>query len=243
MVFLAHNDQIQYEEMTHEKIPAAFQGFRLFLIADIHRRRLRQHTIEKLAHPPDIVCIAGDLIERGVPLERMRDNIKILKQWKVPVYFVWGNNDYEAQPDEIIRILKEEDVIILEDDMQVIERNHAHINVLGLDFYFDHMDETILGDWSIPKDTFTILLAHKPHAFMLLDKTSKTLIDLVLSGHTHGGQIRIFGFGPYTKGGKSKFKDTILLTTEGYGYTLFPFRLGTRSECHLLTLNSLHRGQ
>src|SRR5699024_1519081 len=143
-------------------------GYQILFIADIHRRKLKFNTFENLSKTPDIVCIAGDLIERGVPFQRMRSNIRVLKQWNTPVYFVWGNNDYETKPNEMIRILKEEDVVILEDNIQIIHRNQEKLNLLGFDYYFDYFNETSLIDWSVLDDSFTILLIHNPQAYEVL---------------------------------------------------------------------------
>lgn len=236
MVYLAFHDHVRYDKITHEKLPASFHGFQILFIADIHRRKLRSQTFDSITDTPDIVCIGGDLIERGVPFTRMRENIRMLKQWGAPVYFVWGNNDYETQPNEMIRILKEEEVMILEDDVHVLTKGNEKINLLGFDFYYDYFSEPFLIDWSHIDESFTMLLTHKPSSFTMLEEQKKKMIDLVLAGHTHGGQIRIFGWGPFTKGGISHYKRSVLLTTEGYGYSLVPLRLGTRSECHLVTL-------
>jgi len=238
MVYCAHDDHIQCDQITCSRLPNEFNSFHILLIADIHRRKLNPKTFEKWSQVPDIVCIAGDLMERGVPYGKMRSNIRVLKQWKTPVFFVWGNNDYETQPNEMIRILKQEGVIILEDEIHTLHRNQAQIKVVGFDFYFDYFDDSSQIDWSVIKDSFTILLTHNPKTYDMLENKEKAKIDLVLAGHTHGGQIRIFGIGPYTKGGLSYCNHTNMVITEGYGYSLLPFRFGTKAECHFLTLQT-----
>jgi uncharacterized protein len=86
----------------------------------------------------------------------------------------------------------------------------------------------------VPENSFRILLAHNPDTIKKLEKTHK--VSLMLSGHTHGGQIRILGFGMYQKGSISTIADTIVLVSNGYGTTALPLRLGAPPETHLITV-------
>ncbi len=81
---------------------------------------------------------------------------------------------------------------------------------------------------------FRILVSHNPAIASSL--TAEDEIRLILSGHTHGGQIRIFGFGPYELGGIKQKNGITVMTSNGYGTTGVPFRLGAKPETHLLTL-------
>jgi predicted MPP superfamily phosphohydrolase len=236
MFYKAHKDIVRYHTVHHDKIPQPFMDFRIFLIADIHRRHIREETIKSIQSKPDIVCIAGDLLERGVPRTRIKENILKLKQWGVPIYFVWGNNDYEQDPDQIRHLLDRLGVIVLADDIDVIQKNGAKINMIGFDYHVDDENREGLIDWHAVHDTFTIVLTHKPSSYDHLRHQEKRLIHLVLAGHTHGGQIRFFNLGFYQKGGITKDGKTTILVTEGYGYSLVPFRLGTNAECHMITL-------
>lgn len=85
---------------------------------------------------------------------------------------------------------------------------------------------------------YTILLTHDPGAFYELKDSEQKKIHTVLAGHTHGGQIRILGLGFYQSGGTHTYRKTNVFISEGYGYTLLPFRLGTKAECHLLTFKN-----
>ena len=183
----------------------------------------------------DLVVIGGDLIERGVSLKRMRNNIVKLKRLGAPVYFVWGNNDYEVNEKELSQILQQENVIILKDEVTFIQKGSNKINLLGFDFS-NVLEEQPNIDWDRVDHSFTILLTHHPYSFDNLTRDKQEKIDFVLAGHTHGGQIRIFGFGLYTKGGLFNKGRTKVFITEGYGYSLLPFRLQTRAQCHVITL-------
>lgn len=236
MVRKAFTDHAETVIIKQGDLPEALSGFRLFFISDVHKRGIRSKTLAALGEKPDIVCIGGDFIERGVPENRMRNNIRLLKQWQVPIYFVWGNNDKEVDVATYKRILKEEDVILLEDEAVLIEKAEEKFYLVGFDYHEDPLQNRAFYGWETLQDTFTILLTHKPSDYNVLPAIQKAYFDIVLAGHTHGGQIRIFGLGPYTNGGLFQTKYAKLFISEGYGFSLLPFRLGTRAECHLICL-------
>src|SRR5690625_1494412 len=128
MFLVAHQDTIKFDTIYHKKIPSSFMDYRLFFIADIHRRHIKESTLSKI-ESVDLVLIGGDFIERGVPLERMQRNILKLKRWKAPIFFVWGNNDYESETDKVIQILQKENVYILEDAVIPIFYKNEKINI------------------------------------------------------------------------------------------------------------------
>lgn len=240
MYYKAHHDTINYSEIVNSKLPDSFDGFRIFFISDIHRRKINVQTIKKIKYPIDIVVIGGDLTEKGVPLKRTKENIQTLAQLHAPIYFVWGNNDYEVQPETLSKLLLEENVTILTNIHNVIKRHHHTVTLYGLNHYeieFNNRHDAI--DTSELKGDYTILLTHVPHTYYQLKQDIQNEIDLVLAGHTHGGQIRFLGLGMYQKGGITKTRHTHILVSEGYGYTLLPFRLQTNAECHVITLKRM----
>lgn len=234
MVYQAHHDTINYKKIYDDRIPSDFNDFRMFFISDIHRRKIKESTLQSISEKIDIVIIGGDLTEKGVPLVRTENNIKKLKRWNIPLYFVWGNNDYEAKPEKIYKLLVKENVTILTNENKDIERNKSTVSLLGIDCCrygeprLDLAQEKAKGEYSI-------LITHAPSMFDELDRQDQNKIHTVLAGHTHGGQIRIFGFGPYERGGYRKQGNTNLVVSEGYGYSKLPFRLGTKAECNVLT--------
>lgn len=231
MVYTAHHDTIDYRTVHDDKLN---HGFRLFFIADIHRRTVKGDAISSIHENIDIVVVGGDLTEKGVPIERTRDNILKLKQLDAPIYFIWGNNDYEALPNRIYELLMEQNVTILANQNDDVTINNNRVSFIGLDCC-QYREARVDLAMENAEGEYNILLTHAPSAFYELDETSQRKLDVVLAGHTHGGQIRILGFGFFEKGGLTKFHNTTIIVTEGYGYTKLPFRLGTKSECHVLT--------
>lgn len=235
MVYLTFSDTITYEVFEFEQLPETFSNFTIFFIADIHRRKVNIKTLLKVKERIDLVMIGGDLVERGVPLKRMQENIRLLKHWKVPIFFVWGNNDYEVDIEEMTEILHEEKVIVLKDSYVKMKREIDEINIIGLD-YDENFKKFPNVNWNNIDESFTLLLTHHPVSFYELDEQMKQKVDLVLAGHTHGGQIRFFTFGLYPKGGIYYDANIPIFITEGYGYTLLPFRFQTNAQCHVIKL-------
>lgn len=236
MFFKAHHDILEYRTIIDHRLPEPFENYAVFYISDIHRRKINPKTIKAVNKEINIVVIGGDLVEKGVPLERTRQNLKLLKYFGVPIYFVWGNNEYEVNFKRFNQLLNEEEVIVLQDSYINITRNELTLSLIGFDY---HEEEEKYGkiDWSQMNGDYRLLLTHVPDSFYQLDLHIQHSIHTVLAGHTHGGQIRIFNIGLYQRGGLHVYKQTNIFISEGYGYTFLPFRLQTNAECHVLTFN------
>ncbi|XJZ26071.1 metallophosphoesterase [Bacillota bacterium Lsc_1132] len=224
--------------VTHELIffdfPPSFGEISLFFISDIHRRTISDKIIAEVSGKADLVIIGGDLTEKGVPIDRVRKNIDKLKSLG-PVYFVWGNNDYEVDYHELDAVLLASGVKILDNTAVNFESDQGEkISLLGVDDLNQGRDRIDIALLDAEQDSFKILASHYPNI------TEKILpeynIKLVLSGHTHGGQIHLFGYSPYERGTIKKQKNTTLLISNGYGTTAVPLRLGAPAECHLITI-------
>lgn len=232
----AHLNQMVIHHLSFPDLPSSFDGWTVFFISDVHRRVVSEKIIEKAAGKADIVIIGGDLAEKGVSLDRVRENLKRLKKI-APIYFVYGNNDYEVNPAEFKALLQEMEVTLLDNCTYTFQSNHCEkLALMGIHYLpslKSNVKEALL-DPNARNSSFRILVSHDPVVIHSIPSEEK--IQLVLSGHTHGGQIRIFGYGPYEKGGIKRYGRTILLTSNGYGTTALPLRLGAKPQSHLIYL-------
>jgi|SRR5699024_6021532 len=235
MVFKAHHDTIDYRTIYDHRLPIDFDNYKIFFITDIHRRTIHEKTLKQIKTQIDLVLIGGDLTEKGVPFPRTRCNLQKLQKLGAPIYFVWGNNDYEVSINMLKDILNDEDVTSLNDTHINIVRNGKVISLFGFDDDEDNDDRQQIS-WDNVKGDYFILLTHKPSSFYQLTTEKRKRFQTVFAGHTHGGQIRLFGLGFYEKGGLKTYQDTNIFISEGYGYTFLPFRLQTNAECHVITL-------
>lgn len=224
------------QELTFDNFPKTFGQVTIFFIADIHRRKISGKIIDNVAGKADLVVIGGDLTEKGVPLKRVKDNLEKLRTVG-PVYFVWGNNDYEGDYHKLDALLQDCQVKILDNTAVIFESEQGEkISLLGVDDLSQDRDRLDLALLDAEQSSFKILACHYPEI------TEKILpeydISLVLSGHTHGGQIHILGYSPFERGRVEKRNNTTILISNGYGTTSVPLRLGAPAECHLLTIKN-----
>lgn len=256
------NNSIVISNFDYNKseLPTEFNNFKIVHISDLHNKVFGDEQdkligkVEDLS--PDIIVITGDLIDRRrYNLEKamlfINSAVKI-----APVYYVSGNHEaWSGKYYEIKERLIDAGAIVMEDSELDITRGNNSIKLLGLsdpDFltsdYIDGTDiskvEEKLKEWSEIEE-FKILLSHRPELF---DLYSENNIDMIFSGHAHGGQIRIpfvggliapdQGFFPkYTAGSYNEKKSTMFVS-RGLGNSLFPVRVFNRPEIISVTLKA-----
>lgn len=228
----AHRNAVNRKEIALNGLPESFDGMKVFFITDIHRRKIPGKMVRQVKDEADFVIIGGDLMENGVPFSRVAKNLDKLAEIG-RIFFVWGNNDYEVDFRRLDRLLRYKGVTILKNEAVCLAFDGEAIVLLGVDDYGlkrDRLDHALKDSPS----GFRILLSHNPD---IVEKIGEdTGIVLVLSGHTHGGQIRLFGWGIRERGGVKHYPYFTLFISNGFGTTTLPLRLGAPAECHLITL-------
>src|SRR5690606_28581103 len=131
---------------------------------------------------------------------------------------VWGNNDVEVSEEMLRSLFKKYDVIELNNSVHQIVRDEDVLFIAGVDRSERVKDIVHKGD-----HPFSILVCHYPEVIDNLPRNHP--FSLILSGHTHGGQIRFFHWGLREKGKLHKVNDVVHLISNGYGTTLIPLRL------------------
>ncbi|AGT32556.1 metallophosphoesterase [Geobacillus genomosp. 3] len=228
----AHSNRVRHVTLSFPHFPDNWPQLTIFFISDIHRRIVSCRMLETVKGKADLVVIGGDLAEKGVPAARVRENVRRL-QAVAPVYFVWGNNDDEVHYD-LQSLLEEERVHVLKNKAEVWERGGVPVALIGVGDVSRKEADIDRALEHVPPQSFRILVCHNPAIMARLGEEQH--ISLVLSGHTHGGQIRLFSFGLYEKGGIKWHGNTALFTSNGYGTTGVPLRLGAPAETHLITI-------
>ena len=246
--------------ITSSKLPERFDGYRIAHISDLHNAQIGKENEKLLAMlreaEPDIIAITGDLIDSrntdvDVALQFAQEAAKI-----APSYYVTGNHEARVNEyNELKSGLLSAGVIVLEDNSVEICIAGEHVTLVGvndLSFETDYLlgdSETVmqstLSELLSNSDGFTILLSHRPELF---DTYVDCEIDLVLSGHAHGGQFRIpfvggvvapnQGFFPKFDAGIYTEENTNMLVSRGIGNSIIPVRVNNRPEVILIELNS-----
>lgn len=250
------NNWIQTTEYTvsSEKLPAAFDGKKIVQVSDLHNAMFgknQEALIKKVEKTqPDAIFITGDLIDS----ERYNlDAALVLVDAMVEmseVYFVTGNHEVAVNKlDEIKTALTERGVIFLENEAVNWEVDGETLQIAGIhdplmDMYYRDEEYTrdALDSASLTDD-FTLLLAHRPEQLAVY---ADNRIDVVFSGHAHGGQVRIPGLGGLFAPGQGWFPrmtegifengDTQLVLSRGLGNSGFPLRILNLPEIVSVTL-------
>ena len=244
-----------------EGLPAGFDGLRVAQLSDIHfHRRVPLDLVAEAVRivtefDPHLVALTGDFLygddETLIhPLaEALSDLRAPLGVWAVP-----GNHDYwifslRALPDLsgreriVFEALERVGVRVLRNESVTLERKGARMDLVGLDDYWSGALHPSRAYRDTDPDRAALVLAHNPDT--LAELTGRRA-DLILSGHTHGGQIRIPLAGPllvplhrtaFTKGLYRAGTRTIYVN-RGLGFVWYPLRFGARPEIALLTLRS-----
>ncbi|WP_408006556.1 metallophosphoesterase [Pseudalkalibacillus sp. A8] len=231
----AHRIVVKTHKLYLDDFPESFNGLKVFFISDIHTREIDDKLLEQIDDSIDLVIIGGDLMERGVPFERVSRNLDQLSKI-APNYFVWGNNDYEADFRKLDVLLREKGVMVLDNTCTRFEAGEETLTLLGTDDPTMERDqlELAVADADERETSFKILASHNPSIVEKIQK--KHEIGLVMSGHTHGGQIRLFKWGIAERGGFKEHGHTKVFISNGFGYTKLPLRLCAPAETHVLTL-------
>lgn len=228
--------------------PRAMAELRVLLLTDIHAGPflrpdvLRAVLVELMRLEPDLVAVGGDVVGgAGDDLDPFLDGLASLTRAPLGAWFCMGNHEYfTPDPGHVVEQLASIGIPTL--------RNHAvRLEFGGSSFVLGGLDDLVLGrpDWErllAPAGPPHLLLAHNPDALYAAERRG---IGLVLSGHTHGGQIRIRGWPPLVRQsrycldeGVMTFGSSTIVVSRGIGASGVPWRIVARPEAVLLRVRS-----
>lgn len=233
MILNAFRRNVLFHEITMNSTHVKNRSLTLFFISDVHRRKIDKRLLQKIKNEIDIVIIGGDLTERGVPLKRISKNVENLSSLG-PIYFIWGNNDREVGEEEIRKIIASFNGKILDNENAPFP-GHPTWGILGTDDPSNGSPDIAATLRNVDRYEQTILVTHTPSLFRKVELEFQA--DLMLAGHTHGGQVRIGKFGLFEKGTFKIDGNRARLISNGFGTTSLPLRLGANSECHVIKVN------
>lgn len=249
-------------EVKSEHLPKAFEGYKIAQVSDLHNDEFGEDNEKLLAVikdvEPDMIAITGDLLDsRRTSIEKAENFARQAVQI-APCYYVTGNHEsrMDEEYSQLEKAMLQAGVIVLRNDKMTLEKAGEEIVVAGIDdprFVLDSdrvgkMKRTvgpilseILDD--VPEEEFTLLLSHRPELFELYCEHD---LDVVLTGHVHGGQFRIPGIGGIIGPGQGLLPDydaglyskdnTNMILSRGLGQSIVPFRVNNPPELVVVTL-------
>lgn len=244
-------------------IPEAFDAYKIVQISDLHDAQIGENNEKLIAMTaetePDCIVLTGDFVDssRFHPERSLSVAEALVKI--APVYYVSGNHEAilpDAEYQALTDGLRALGVCVLEDESAELTRGGQSIRLIGLTdigFHPGTLEEkkdalrTALSAL-LPEDEFSVTLAHRPE---LMDVYTECGAPLILSGHAHGGQIRLPGIGgliapgqglfPKYTDGKYEENGTTLVVSRGVGNSVLPLRVNDRPQIVVVQLACNYR--
>jgi predicted MPP superfamily phosphohydrolase len=246
------------------RLPTALGGLRIAHLTDFHRspivsqEYLARCVAVAMAERPEMIVLTGDFVTKRS--RHIAEITPLLARLSAPrgVYAILGNHDAYAGARAVAAAVEAAGVCLLRNRHQRLEINGAGLWIAGIDSP-DHEQYRLSpmrrADWAqvyrrfldtalhgVPRDAFCLLLAHSPD---VIRDAARLGVDLMLSGHTHGGQVRfpLLGatvvpsrYGHRYAAGLFRVEDTALYVSRGLGTVRCPLRFLCRPELAILTL-------
>ena len=251
--------EASFTQVELSGLPEEFDGFRIVHLSDNHGHEYGEDNAQLLTmvaeQSPDLIVITGDLLDQESQIVMVPALAKGLSAI-APTYYVTGNHEWSLGSDvvrELKSLLKDNGVAVLSNQYEVLERDGASLVLAGVD------DPNGYADQKTPEELFAEIEAERPGVFTILlahrndaiEQYAAAGYDLVLSGHAHGGIIRL----PFTDGllspGRTFFptwtsgiytvENSTLFVSRGLGNNTTPingFRLFNRPELAVLELKN-----
>jgi uncharacterized protein len=259
--FYFENNSIETTEYNYssKKIPKSFNGYKIVQLSDLHSKSFGDNQnvlinkVEKAK--PDLIVFTGDLVDS----KRYNERNSLLLMEKLvkiaPVYYVTGNHEWWSGRFNSLEVkIKNTGVHVMRNTVAELKNGNSRIHLLGIDdpakikdsYTEQSITEEALRNISKKAEddgNINILLSHRPE---LISLYSKFKIDLVFSGHAHGGQFRIpfvggliapdQGLFPKYTSGKYMKENTTMIVNRGLGNSIIPIRVFNRPEIVVVTL-------
>ena len=263
-IFEPNRPLLNQVEIPLARLPQTLDGFTIAQLSDFHYDDIFSvHPIRKAVEVvnqlgPDLVVLTGDFVTISALadyLHNEKDSLSAAEpcarllsplRARYGVFAVLGNHDVKAGPRQVTYIFKDQGLPMLRNQSVPIERDGARLWLAGLDSVSEGKPDPERALQNILPGEPVVALVHEPD---YADKLCRYPVDLQLSGHSHGGQIRLPILGaPYLPEGATKYPFGLykigpmtLYTNAGIGTIRIPVRLNCPPEITLFTLRTAGR--
>ena len=251
----AHNDVYDIEVTRHEvfieDLPPAFEGYRVAFLTDTHvagfvrREFYRQIVAQTNRFDPDLILLGGDFVTWRKHIPLMAEVLLTDLRARDGLLAVLGNHDYWAHGEEVEAAMTAKGVKFITNTSHVIRRDGAQLPVVGIDEAY-RGEPDVEAAFANVKPGPCIGVTHHPD---LADQMEGRRVDLLVCGHTHGGQIRFPFFGPLVVPSKHEARyaagfrrvgGVLMYVSRGIG-AIPPIRILCRPEVATFTLRGSRR--
>lgn len=238
---------IEHKQILLNRMPKVFDGFRIVQLSDVHHGPFSSpEQIERAVETanrlqPDIIALTGDYISKerqyAAPCAEMLGKLRA----RFGVYAVLGNHDHWVDAPLLTDLFRAEGITVLINEGMRFEQNGETFWIAGVDDSMVGLEDISLALAGAREDEMKLLLAHNP---IVLRRAVRASVDLVLSGHTHGGQVAIRGERASARPRKRALQglwrqgNTQIYVNRGLGTVVLPIRYGCPPEISLLELRS-----
>ncbi|WP_281540427.1 metallophosphoesterase [Maribacter aestuarii] len=221
---------------------------KLIQLSDLHLNEIKSYH-KSIANKinkekPDAIVFTGDTVSRKNKLPILKELLNLLDR-NILKIVILGNKEYSSRMSitDFTQLFQEYNGHILVNENYRLEKNNRTVNLLGIDDFMGGNSDYKKACENIDKTLETIVLNHCPEyrdSIDSINKTEKVNIKLILSGHTHGGQITFFGKELFKPGGSGRYlkgwyenDQTTMYVSKGVGTTILPIRFGARAEASI----------
>lgn len=240
---------VEHHKIFLRRLPRAFDGLRVVQLSDIHhspftsREQIERAVETANSLRPDIIALTGDYVSKerayAAPCAELMGRLKA----RYGVFAVLGNHDHWTDAALITDLFRAEGITVLVNQGMRFEKNGAAFWLAGTDDTMVGLEDLPLALAGARDEELKLLLAHNP---IILRRAARAGVDLVLSGHTHGGQVtlrseRNASGKPKRRivKGLAKHGETQIYVTRGLGTVVLPVRFGCPPEVSLLELRTV----
>ena len=238
---------IEQKQVYLDTDPFADQHFKLLQLSDLHLQSVN-YQLEQLAKDinkaqPDLIAITGDAIDAGKNHYVLDEFLQLIDK-NIPKVAILGNWEYWAglSFSDLTDIYQKHNCQLLVNQNKRLELKGKSISITGIDDFIGGKPDFETAVKAHQPSDYHIVLNHCPVYSDTIAKmqSGNSKVDLILSGHTHGGQLNIFGYAPFKPWGSGKYlkgmyhqNNTRIYVSKGIGTTKLPIRFGARSEVTL----------
>ena len=247
---ILQNKYLTVDRYTYvsDKVPPAADGFKIVQISDLHNAEFGKNNsrlIEKIKEQhPDIIVITGDIVDSNYTDISVAESFCEQAVQIAPCYYITGNHEMWLDDDvsaKLYESIKASGTVKLKNETIPLDNS---IYLTGLDDGSLYNGTLAQLSENIPDDALHIVLAHEPQ--YLEEEYVHSSPDLIITGHAHGGQIRLpfiggliapdQGFFPKYTSGEYKSGDTTMYVSRGLGNSVIPLRVFNFPEINVLTI-------